>query len=74
MCLDPRFKHLKRAGILEVELDGIWKRILELMIAQRMSGIGSGDDVGSEVVGNDDDAVPPAVEVDDDDLDFLTPT
>jgi hypothetical protein len=72
MCLDPRFKHLKRAGILEVELVGIWKRILELMIAQRMSGIGNGDDVGSNVAGSDDDAVPPALEVDDDELDFLT--
>jgi hypothetical protein len=62
MFLDPRFKHLRKGGICDDELDGIWKRILELMISERLSGIGNADDVGSD----------DAIQADNDDLDFLT--
>ena len=70
MCLDPRIKPLKKGGICDDEVHSIWKNGLQLMIEERRSANGDGNDVGSDFK-NDDGPVPP-VGGDNDNLGFLT--
>ena len=71
MCLDPRFKHLKKGGVRDDEVHSIWNKVLQLMIEERRSANGDDGDVESDFE-YDDEPVPPPVDGNDDNLDFLT--
>ena len=72
-ALDPRFKHMVGCGILETEVETIWGKVLELMIAEKSSNNENESTVSIAEV--DDGAAPVApvapVEEEDADISFL---
>ena len=62
VALDPRFKHIEGYGVLTNEVDNVWNKVLNFMIAFKSSDNGNGITASVSKVNNDAAAEAPVTE------------